>query len=278
MTLYQDLLEKMNGVEYSNYWMGYCPFHPNTDTPALMVHEDGFKCKSCLKSGTLKFLAKKVGHGITTFSTKTAILPKWKKWEDRYGDISEIAHHANKSLLRNIQFQGYFKKRKIDQFIKQGLFGYLDGWNLFPVLDQQSKVIDIVVRANKGKGNTRYVLHPDNTRTNPFLYCPNWNRVISNTTIYIPFGIIDAWTFETLELPCITGTAGKTINPEKLKTLNKNFIIIPDRYEEDAAWNLAGQLGWRCNVRHLKYPDGCKDPDDIRIKFGNKYLKNFIGV
>jgi CHC2 zinc finger len=277
--LYESLQEIMEGTPYDGYFAANCPFH-NDSSPSLMVYEsDGkFYCKSCRKSGNLKFLASKVKGGTfrTTQRLKT-VLPRWSKWERRYGNIQEIALAAHQSLLRNKSFQGYFKRRKIDQFIKQGMFGYLDGWNLFPVLNADRKVIDIVVRANRGKGNTRYVLHPDHEREFTYLYVPNWERISKSAYVYVVYGIIDAWALEALDEPVVTGTSGKSLNADILKPLNKyEYDIIPDKYEESDAANLCNSLGWMGKVLRLKYKDDCKDPDDVRVKHGERYLYDLI--
>jgi DNA primase len=279
--LYDVLLEKMNGKSYDSYFMACCPFlhdgHKETH-PSLQVHDDGrFNCLTCHKTGTLKFLAKVISHDTLSIGKQTPIvLPRWRKWEDKYGDISEIAHHAHQSLKRFPQFQAYFKKRKIAQFIEQGRFGYMDGWCLFPILDPHGKVIDIVVRSAGNKKETRYVLHPDKDRESPYIYCPDWKRVELSDIVYVPFGIIDAWAFYSIGYPCITGTSGTSFNLERLKELHKHLIFIPDKGEEDDARELSNQLGWDADTFIIDWPDGCKDSDDIRRIYGDEALSKLI--
>lgn len=285
--LQASLAERMEQVQWhGGYFSAICPFphHGRKEShPSMLVYEDGFKCLGpCGKSGSLKYLLSVVSKSSSLFETvsieKPNILPKWMKWADRYGDIQEIADAAYRAVLRDKGHQSFFKRRKIDQFIKQGRFGYLDGWALFPVFDQDKRIVDIVVRATKGKGDTKYVVRPDKGRENPYIYVPNWERVMGSDTVLVVYGLIDSWALESAELPCITGTTGKSLSPVQLKPLEKKLIIIPDRYEEDAAYHLANQIGWRARVRLIKWPEGTKDCDEIRMKYGTREMRNYIGV
>lgn len=278
-TLYEKLLEKLEGTEYSHYFSCCCVFH-NDNSPSMLVFNDGyFKCQSCGASGNLQKLWDKVNHNLSVSLKPShhAILPHWRKWEEKYGDLDGIVHHAYHNLFNFPDYQWYFKKRKIEQFIEQGRFGYLDGWALFPVFDREGKIIDIVCRGTKSN-QTRYVLHPDNDRESPYLYCPDWDKVKNSEVVYVPFGIIDAWALHGLDKAVVTGTTGKSLRSDLLKELDKRFIIIPDRYEEKDACDLVNSLGWRGELLRIKWPDGTKDTDDVRMKFGNDVLRQFIGA
>jgi len=287
MTLYDSLQNKFESIHiYSGYFSTECIFH-NDSNPSMFVYEESdnknyeFRCASCGKHGSLSYLDKVLGshttHALTqSHSRKPTVLPRWRKWENAYGDLEGIAKFAHENLKGHEEF---FKRRKIDEFIEKGYFGWIDGWNLLPVFESTGKrIVDIVARAGKHKPGTRYAVSPlvsDGTHT---LYCPNWKRVGDATTIYIVYGIVDAWTMESIELPCVTGISGKSLSAELLKPLNKKYIIIPDDGEEREAYNLANKLGWRCSTKILSYPDGTKDCDEIRMKFGNEYLLNMLGA
>ena len=281
MSLYENLLEKLDGRQYSNYFSCYCVFDQHA-SPALLCYDDGmFVCLSCGKKGSLEYLAKKLSissHSLTrSHSTSSpVVLPQWRKWEQEYGDLEGIAKFAHKSLKAFPQFQNYFKQRKIDEFINMGRFGYLDGWYVMPVIDKKHNITDIIVRASKHKGSSRYVLIGGGGNTS--LYCPNWDRVTASEVIYICYGVVDSWAFEALGLPCITGCTGKSLSAELLQPLGKRFIIVPDDGEETEAHKLANKLGWRGSVKTLRYEDDTKDPDSVRITFGNEYLKNLLGA
>lgn len=280
MTLYETLLEKLGGTEYHDYFMACCVFHSDSN-PSMMVHEDGFKCLTCGESGGLKYLAKKVLHGKIDETVKIKksarpILPAWKTWERKWDDLEGIVEHGHRMLMKMTSYQLYFKKRKIFKFAKQGQFGFINNWCLFPIFDEQENIVDIVVRSPKKKAGVRYVLFPNPDRDTPYLYCPDWLAVQKSSVIYVVYGIIDSWALYSIGLPVITGTSGKSLNPERLRELDKEFIIVPDKNEEKEAIQLANALGWRGDVKLLNYPDGCKDPDDIRRNLGEDELKERI--
>lgn len=272
MSLYDSLQEQMNNVHvYGDYFMASCPWHGRDEHPSLMVHMDGFKCQACGKRGTLEYLARTVKVKVLQVTrSQPVVLPRWKKWEYDYGDLGGIAWVANQSLKRYRSYGWYFKRRKIDQFIEKGLFGYLDGWCTFPVMNILRQVTDIVVRSSKQK---QYVVSPNQTHP---LYVPDWAMVLKAETVYVVYGIIDAWALYACGLAVVTGTSGKSLSAVQLKPLDKRFVIVPDRYEERDAYRLAGELGWRAEVLRLNYPDDCKDPDDVRRNFNVEFLINLL--
>lgn len=279
MSLYDSLLEKLEGRPYDNYFSAWCPFDEHK-SQALLVYEDGrFWCLSCQKSGTHEYLDKFIGshYRLTQRQpSKPQLLPRWRAWEREHGDVEGIANYAHKSLLKFPQFQSYFKKRKIDEFIDIGYFGFIDGWVLFPVRNPNNKVIDIIVRSTRQKTTSRYVLISGNSGHTRSLYSPDWSKVIKSDEIYVPFGTIDVWSFESLGLPAVTGCTGKSIPVELLKSLNKKIILVPDYDEERDARIIANKVGWRASIKILKYPIDCKDTNDIRMKFNDDKLKEIL--
>jgi hypothetical protein len=280
VSLYDSLLEKLDGRQYSNYFSAFCVFESH-EKPALLVYDDGkFVCLSCRRTGTHEYLAKQIGAHFRPqkLTQSHSVLPRWRSWEQRWGDVEGIARNAHKSMLAFPQFQSYFKKRKIYEYSTDGLLGYCDGWACFPVRNRSGQIIDMVVRAVSGKGDTRYVVHPDHSSDTRPLYVPSWQRVEQAETVYVVYGIVDAIGLELCGLPVVTGVTGKSLSPDLLKPIGKKFIIIPDLGEEQDAYQLANKLGWRANVLRLAYPSGTKDCDNIRTQFGEDYLRQMIGV
>ncbi len=277
--MYEQLLEKMDGHPYSNYFSTWCPFEKH-QTPAMLVYDDGlFVCMSCGKKGTHEYLFKFVGsHYLPPQNdTVSRVLPQWKKWEEKYDDIEGIANAANHNLLRNKNYQTYLKRRKIFDFAKEGCLGYLDDWITFPVFAEDGTIADIVVRSVARHNDVRYVVHPDICNTRP-LYVPCWKKVMESDVIYIVYGMIDAISLHLAGLPAITGTTGKSLHADLLKPLRRKMIILPDEGEEKEAIKLANELGWRAKVKTIIYPDGTKDPDGIRREYGNEFLIDKIGA
>ena len=147
----------MEGRPYSNYFSTCCIWHTDA-SPSLLVYEDGFLCLGCGKRGSLAFLDRTLGSHFVPQMTQrqlSNVLPRWKKWGN---SLEEIAESSHKLLKKFKQFQTYFRKRKIEEFIERGNFGYRDGWAVLPVMDIQRRVVDIVVRNTKSESNSRYFL------------------------------------------------------------------------------------------------------------------------
>ncbi len=284
MSVYEDLQEQLDEVHtYDDYFMCLCPKHDD-HRPSMMVSNthQRFFCMSasCGFNGTLDYLM----HYLTgrpyqpKLHIKTpVVLPQWRSWIERFGDETGIAAAAHGLVLRNKELQIFFEKRKILPFMKEGMFGWLEGWHLFPVLDWEHKVIDIVCRGTKG--TSKYVLlKKPEERTIPPIYVPNWERVLASDVCYVVYGIIDSWALEAIGLPVVTGTTGKALHADLLRPLQKEWIIVPDAREEKDAWRLKVELGWPSEVKELRYPYGTKDPDEIRTKVGAEALYQLLGV
>lgn len=279
MNLQTTLADKLNGRRIGNYYACWCPFDSHRK-PALLLYKDYFICKSCDEQGPLDklsaFLAKKTWMvpRKAAKSSYSTVLPRWKKWIAKYDDLDGIADIAHRMLTP--QKAGYLKKRKMDRFIEQGYFGILDGWLVLPVFNQDREIIDIVVRAICQKTDAKYVITPSKDGHRP-LYVPNWERVIKADTVYVPFGIFDAWAFEAIELAAVTGITGKTINPAAFEALkNKRKVIVPDYNEWTAAYKLQQSLGSLTEVLRLPYEYGIKDCDDFRLRLSPSEWKGMV--
>lgn len=282
---YDTLMEKLDGHAYSHYFTALCPFeHDGTreTEPSLFVYQDGsFRCASprcSAKFGKHAFLERRVGGDFTPAARVNKVIPKFKKWEEKYEDIDGIARHAHRFLKTHKQYQQYLIGRKMDWAIEPGMFGFLDGWLTLPVKSPNGHLIDIVCRSMGNSAKTRYALMQRDGKDMPPLYSPNWERVLTSDTVYVPFGILDAWTFEALDLPAVTSCAGLSYDVAMLKDLDRCYMFVPDRGENDAAIRLVNQLGWRGDYVRLDYPDNCKDPDEVRRYYGNTALLNLLGA
>jgi hypothetical protein len=204
-------------------------------------------------------------------------LPSWEKWEERYGSIEALVQKAHENVTIFPSTHAWFlKKRELMPVYKLAKLGYIDEWLLFPILDPQGKIIDVIARDSKGR--SKYIIH-SNEEDTPLLYVPNWDRVMSSKTIYIVYGLIDALALEMCGLPVITGSTGKSLSEKRLIQLNKKYVIVPDRGEEDAARKLSKSLANFTHIIRLPWSelgDEVKDPDSVRMKYGLEYLKNLL--
>lgn len=280
MSLYDQLQEKLEGRPYNGYFACLCQFHLDSH-PSMFVYEDTgtYSCKSCGAHGTLERLNRHLGGiSVKVATGKPQVLPQWRSWEQKYGDLEGIAKHAHESCKRYPQWHFYFKERQIDQFFELGYFGYIDGWATFPVFDAQHKIQNIVVRHTKRKDVRYAIKHLEDSQ--PLLYSPNWKRVEMKDTVFVPFGLIDSWAFEAVGLASCTGITGKSLSADLLRTLGsgKQIVLVPDAGEEREARMLANKLGWRASVKQLKYVEDEKDPDQVRKVHGNAYLLQALGA
>lgn len=280
MSLYDRLQEKLEGRQYNGYFACLCPFHDD-HSPSFFVYEDGgWFCKSnfCHARGkSLEALNRRLGgNSIKARKSAPQVLPQWRSWEQKYGDLEGIAKHAHESCKRYPQWMFYFKERQIEQFFELGYFGYIDGWATFPVFDAQHKIQNIVVRHARRKDVRYAIRHIEDSA--PLLYSPNWERIQESDTVFVPFGLIDSWSFEAIGLASVTGITGKSLSADLLRTLGKRIVLVPDEWEEREAHKLANSLGWRARVKQIAYPEGAKDPDELRRHLGNEYLLQMVGA
>lgn len=278
MSLYNSLLERMEGRSYGHYFSTYCPWDTHK-TPALLVFQDGMvKCLSCNRIWSHEQLNKKIGyHFIPTNIPESnyRLLPKWRSWEEKYGSLESIVEYAHQSIKKHSRLQTYLKERRIYDFLDEGSLGYLDNWITFPVFDKQHRLVDIVVRSVQRDTDVRYVVHPNSSSTHP-IYVPSWERLSSSGIVYVVYGIIDAISLHLAGFPSLTGVTGKSLSFELLKPLGKKLIIIPDKGEESDAHKLANRLGWRAKVKSISWPENTKDVDEIRRKYGDQVLSSCL--
>src|SRR5688572_23834360 len=218
--LFDTLLERMEGRKYNDYFSAFCPFDTHK-SPALLVYEDGFVCLSCGKKGSLKYLNTFTGsHFIPQRNdTVSRVLPRWRNWEQRYGDLEGIVDAAHRTLKKYPKFQTYFKERKIYEYVDEGTLGYLDGWNCFPVYSADGNLVDVVVRSTKNT-SIRYVVSPNDSGVR-HLYIPSHKKVQESKVVYVVYGIIDAISLHLAGLPSVTGVTGKSLKAEQLLPLGK---------------------------------------------------------
>lgn len=276
------------GRRYDHYFSCHCVNIEHLDaSPSMLVYldedkEDGdgrFYCTGCGWKGSHRHLLSLLTHGqinvMPIVTKKQQFLPHWRKWNEQYGNLDIVVAASHRNVTIDESQRWFFRKRKIDSMVGMLKLGMLDGWITFPIFDVSGKVIDVVVR-NAYTKKQGYIIHPDKDRESPYLYVPNWKRVMESRIVYIVYGIIDAISLEMCELPVITGTSGQSLSNKRLMNLGKKYVIIPDRNEETSAYNLAQSLGYFTRVIRFPWQEEEKDCDEVRVRRGETVLKNII--
>lgn len=275
----EDLAEKLNRVSWHrNYISACCPYHDDSHA-SLLVYDDGyFKCLACGVYGNHQKLERKLsGKSIQSKPAEKQPAPSWLSWENKYGSMENAAIEAYNNAKAFPALLSYLKQRKLDNFIRQGKFGWLDGWLSFPVFDQDNDFVDWVIRSHpKKQTDIKYAIRPRKNFNDNHLYCPSWDFLSKFQEIFFPFGILDAWSIYACDLPAVTGITGQLVEPKLLDDIRKIIYIIPDVGELAGAMRLQEQLDWRGRVLQLDYPDGCKDSNDILRLHGVNTLKGII--
>lgn len=265
-----DVAEYLDGFHrYSGYGMARCVFHSPDNHPSMLVTDNGYKCQSCGEKGSLNKLYQMVS-GRVIIQEKAKYNPAqriWYRWAEKFGSVQNTAKEAHQELVHNPQLAHYLVQRKIDSQIKLGKIGYLDGFYTFPVRDEYEEIQGLVARASPTiqTKELRYTVSPNCPIK---LYVPNWRKVLKDEYLYVSFGTLDAWTLVMAGYAGLTGISGQELNAHNLDRFRKRMYIIPDKGEEKNAIELSGMLGWRGFPLILKWPDGCKDLNDIHMKFG----------
>jgi len=260
---------------YSHYYMAICIFHDDK-TPSMRVWDTGYKCMSCGAHGSLAKLHQQISGRVVIRErvyNQSALI--WKRWEERFGSIQNIAKFAHRSLLENPLDGNYLILRQIDSQIKNGMFGFLDGYYLFPIKNEYDEIQGIVARASPTiqTKNNRYTV----SKGCPMkLYVPSWRKVLKEAELYVTYGTIDVWTLHLAGYTGVTGISGQELSAENLDRFRKRMYIIPDKGEEKSAIELQAKLNWRGCPLLLNFPEGTKDLNDIQRKYGLDTVSHLI--
>jgi hypothetical protein len=107
MTLQDRLAEKLNGYKIGHYYACWCPFD-NHKKPAFLLYPDYAVCVSCGWKGNLERLQHELGSAVTFHGIHKAvnnrILPRWKKWIQKYDDLEGISQAAHRQALKNNKY------------------------------------------------------------------------------------------------------------------------------------------------------------------------------
>ena len=256
-----------------------CPYHEDS-TPSLGVYkkpDQHFYCFGCRARGSWRELWETLGS-----PSHVALAPpdRSESWFDRprWGSGTPLDEYAERSYLALItqpHLLWYPKDRGIDGVIVQLGLGWDDGWMIVPVTNERDKVVGVVGRAYPHiahKTNMRYDLPRGQS---PLMYVPDWELWKTAEVHYVVFGVLDAISMVVAGLAASSPTAGKaSFDPEWLDSIDTTIVVVPDRGEESAAFDLAAGLDWRARVHLPEYEDGEDDPNDILVKRGSGGLRH----
>lgn len=257
-----------NVTSHGDYISASCIFHDDKD-PSLLVYPDGYYCLGCFAKGSLERLGKALRGKTPLVWTKPSKRRKSPFWGflKRFGSIEGIVRAAHNVLLAYPSQGLYLKRRKIDKLVTRCQLGWLDGWYVFPVFEENGTLISVVMRASpliEQETGMRYLLHgSDGTAHEGSLYVPDWKLALESDYVIACYGIIDSLSLVSLGLPGLTWSAGKNLPAYALDQFRKPIYVIPDSNEEIDGYKLAASLGWRGEAVILDYPPGMKDINDM---------------
>lgn len=273
--LLDDLLEVIDGAKrYENYIASLCFFHED-HRPSLMIYEDYYRCLSCDAHGKTSTLLDKIKGNPPK--------PQLSSWHNPFTSwlrdcsLDKIMTSAWRFLKDNPCYGNYLKKRgiPIETQIELGL-GWRDGWHTFPIINEESSLCGAVIRCGEGLNLPAKYVNPAGQDPN-LLYVPNWKLIKSHSEIYLTFGIIDSLSLILYNVPGLSTTTGKRLNPAALDKFRNRIIFLPDKGEESEALKIASKLGWRGAVPKIYWPDNCKDISDVHQKFPEILQLTFKG-
>jgi DNA primase (bacterial type) len=263
----RDHLE--NCHDYSGYLAAICPFHSD-NKPSLMVYPDGYRCVACGAHGSLEYLLSKISGGYYVSHTQD-ISPDWYKWLSDV-DLRGFSKQAHSYLKRHVECQLYLNRRGIGEMIDEVRLGFWSGYYIFPIFNENGSVVNLVARTGETlqdlTGNRYFDCPYSITGNHATLYVASFELLEKSPYIVVVYGIIDMLSLAILNIPSVTFSAGKVIPPSFFDQWRKIIYVIGDKGEERDAKRLAQELGWRGRFINLSYPDGCKDINDVHVKYG----------
>lgn len=274
-----EVAELLSCTRYDHYLAAPCIFHQDS-SPSLMIYPDFYICLSCGKKGKTSQLLRQL-QGNPPFQQEPIARAHpglWRSLNIDDLDLDTITYDAHNRLKGNLDNAYYLKTRGIFSQITPLHIGFIDGWFIFPVYNDQHRVQGLVARAgiaNQEIYKKRYIVPPHQPA---MLYVPDWKLTKEAKQLYLVFGIIDAITLNMIGIPAITGTAGHNLPVELFNDIRKRLTIIPDGdgADDKTARGLCPQLSWRGKLSRLPYPEGTKDANEIYCRYGKDKLIDWI--
>ncbi len=278
MTNYTDTYDKILELlgNYDEIGRGYahtyCVFHDD-NKKSLMVFPDargytsGFYCLSgeCGRKGSLQELLR-VLEGAPPRPRGDSKKGKPPYLPTDLSDLSKLVNDAHLALLDEDapERRHYTKKRGLENMILPARLGWYRGWITVPIHNQAASFLGCYARATPLEEQRTGQRFHQPLSQKPMFYVPDWNIVLSASSVVVVFGMMDTLTLSLLRLPVTTTTGGSnSFDSNWLSQFRKPIVIVPDASGDDkAAIDLAAQLGWRAKILRLPYDDQVRDPAD----------------
>ncbi len=275
-----DVLNLLDGArDYGAYTSFLCPFHPDHTNSAMLFKSGYWYCMACGAKGGLQKLYRQlqgweapVRVAAEATSSGLPYLP-----QELY-EQEELTRRACEFLLQCIDPLGnYLKRRGIFDCIRPQRLGYHHGWYTIPVFNRDHRFEGFVLRASPDvQTNTGKRFHIPYQQP-ALVYVPDYRLVEQEGYMVVVYGMFDALSFCACGIPSCTPTAGKlSMTPDRLEDFRIPLLVFPDKGEEDTGRKLSNGLGWRGKLVSYSYPDDCKDPNDILVKYGKETLIDIV--
>jgi len=287
----------------NEYFSAFCPFHDDVNVPSLMIYPIDITRHSATHDGYWRCLA---GCGMGGLDALNRKIRGWERpdpahrkkatggvaWyppmlpTDAHG-LATKADTASEILKRYPELGWYLTQRGLHDRIEPRNLGYYDGWMSIPVYNSQGEIETLVLRSTPAiQEATGQRFH--SPAIPPKLYVPNWASIGRRSYVYIVFGMFDALSLDEIGEPVCCATHGnQSLNPTWfLGTLwrDKQLLLVSDdpKHERDEVAErclMLQNLGLSARMENIRYPEGCKDPNDILKAHGPEGLrKHLIGV
>ena len=273
----------------------YCPFHHNTDTPALYINKITglWICfnPSCGEKGNINKLANYFGTVIAQkivakdFTTDELITSlnsinnsqsTMFNWDEALERVS--IDYNNIEQVKNIQ---YLLNRGFDKDILEYFeIGFSERQQriVIPARDEAFRIIGFIGRAISEDQNPRY-RYSDNFPKASLLF--NLNNAKFSPEVFVTEGSLDAIKVHQAGYHNVVATLGSNVNRRQIDLLNKYFdsvTILSDN--DDAGFAMRNLIVDGCSTKNLyvvEYPSGIKDPGEMSTEQITDCIRNRKG-
>lgn len=270
---YAELAERhlRVGAKSGNEWMVFCPWHDNTDSPAMQFNVDKglFICFGCGVRGNIAALQKQLGikwnvqdGDINTVRSKLEALGTPKRVQRVLPEDALKRWHfpATWALDRG------FKKSTIEAFD----LGYdpLDNYGTIPVRNIEGELVGVIKRFMDPDIFPRYK-YPKHFRRTANIFASWMVAEDERDHVVICEGSLDAMKVWQAGYPAIA-VFGSSINPSQIRVLRSLGIgRVTLFFDNDKAGRKTTQqaLGWTQHLRDNKIVKEYRKDTDLRRDF-----------